>query len=202
MSDLVPSDTVAAIVLAAGESRRMGRPKLLLQHAGETLLARAVRTLLPVTPAITVVVGAYAEVYTSEAERLGASVVYNPDWLQGMAGSLSVGLDALSAEITATLIVLPDQPFVTSDHLRTLISTHHTTEAPLVVSRYADSDVTGAPVLLHRSLFDAARRLSGDRGAKYLARDYPTAEVVLDNPNDIDTPADTLQLDVSNPLLD
>lgn len=198
MPDPVSSDTVAAIVLAAGESRRMGRPKLLLQHAGETLLARALRVTSSVTSSIVVVVGAYAEVYTSEAKRLGASVVYNSDWSQGMARSLAVGLDALSAEITATLIVLPDQPFVTTEHLRTLISTHHTTEAPLVVSRYRDSDVTGAPVLLHRSLFDAARRLSGDRGAKYLARDVPSAEVVLDNPNDIDTPADIARLDVSN----
>ncbi len=180
----------------------MGRPKLLFQHAGETLLARALRITSPVTPSIVVVVGAYAEVYTSEAKRFEASVVYNPAWQQGMARSLAVGLDALSADVTATLIVLPDQPFVTTDHLHKLLGTHRITHAPLVVSRYADSDVTGAPVLLHRSLFDAARRLSGDRGAKYLARDVPSAEVVLDNPNDIDTPADLFQLDVSTPSVD
>ncbi|MDZ7704868.1 MAG: nucleotidyltransferase family protein [Trueperaceae bacterium] len=195
-------ERIAAIVLAAGESRRMGRPKLLLQHAGETLLARALRITAPVTSSTTVVVGAYAERYTPEARRLGAAVVYNPDWPQGMASSLVVGLDALSAEVSATLIVLPDQPFVTTDHLQNLLDTHHATGTPLVVSRYADSDVTGAPVLLHRSLFDAARRLSGDRGAKHLARHAPTAEVVLDNPKDIDTPADVAQLDVSKSSLD
>jgi len=180
----------------------MGRPKLLLQHAGETLLARALRVTSSVTPSIVVVVGAYAEVYMSEAKQSGVSTVYNPDWPQGMASSLAVGLDALSAEVTATLIVLPDQPFVTTDHLQNLLDTHHTTGMPLVVSRYAGSDVTGAPVLLHRSLFDAARRLSGDRGAKYLARHAPTAEVVLDNPKDIDTPADVAQLDVPKSSLD
>lgn len=180
---------VAGVVLAAGESRRMGFAKLLLQHRGQSLLARAVATAGQVCDTVWAVVGAYPRRYGNEAKAAGAEVVVNPDWEEGLASSLRRGIEALPPGFGAALILLADQPFVEKGHLEALLERRRTDGCDLVLSRY--EGVLGAPALVDRSLFPQIANLRGDRGARALT---PVAssvgEVPLRAAHDVDTPED------------
>ena len=177
---------VAGVVLAAGESRRMGFAKLLLRHRGQSLLARAVATASQVCDAVWVVVGAFERRYRDEAEAAGATVVMNPGWEEGLATSLRRGVEALPAEYDAAFILLADQPFVGKGHLEALLERHLTDGCDLVLSRY--QGVVGAPALVHRSLFPQLLTLQGDRGARALTHVASSVgEVPLGAAHDVDT---------------
>jgi molybdenum cofactor cytidylyltransferase len=182
------------LILAGGESRRMGLPKLMLVYKDKSLLAHAIAKAKAVTPKGLVVVGAYAEDYQAEAEKEGAKVIRNPEWAEGLASSLRVGIASLSKNVEAALIILPDQLFVPPQHLQTLVETWHNTKAELVFSRY--EGIVGAPCVIARSLFGKVQTLRGDKGAKALVRDGVTvAEVELEHFQDIDTPEDARRLE-------
>ncbi len=177
------------MVLAAGESRRMGFAKLLLRHRGKSLLARAVATAAQICDAVWVVVGAYPRRYGTEAEAAGAEVVVNPDWEEGLASSLRRGVEALPAEYGVAFILLADQPFVEKRHLQTLLERRRTDGCDLVLSRY--EGVLGAPALVDRPLFPQIMTLRGDRGARALTRVASSVgEVPLRTPQDVDSPED------------
>lgn len=186
-------DEVAVVILAGGASRRMGEPKLVLRHAGETLLARAILTARAVSSRVSVVVGAYPELYGEQARRLGAAVVTNTAWDEGLASSLQQGVAALSDDIEAALILLGDQPFVAVHHARALVARYRETAAELVFSSY--QGVLGAPTVIARGAFDKVDTLKGDVGAKALiplvAR---VEELPLETFEDIDTPDDRSRL--------
>ena len=181
---------IAAIVLAGGESRRMGFPKLTLEHAGQTLLAGAIYKAKQVSDLVIVVVGAYPEVYAPIAEAAGAQVVENLAWASGLASSVQVGIGALPEEVEGALVLLADQPFVTPEHLRALIDTHYTSKAPLVFSAY--EGVEGAPSFVGRKVFAEVATLTGDKGLRGLGR--ARATVPLERPFDVDTPEDAERL--------
>jgi molybdenum cofactor cytidylyltransferase len=182
------------LILAGGESRRMGLPKLLLAYKDKSLLAHAIAKAKAVTPKGLVVVGAYAEDYQAEAEKEGAKVIRNPEWAEGLASSLRVGIASLAKNVEAALIMLPDQPFVPDQHLQKLVETWQDTRAQLVFSRY--QDILGAPCVIARSLFKEVQTLRGDKGARALVRDGVTvAEVELEHFQDIDTPEDAKLLE-------
>lgn len=168
----------------------MGFPKLTLKHAGQTLLAGAVHRANQVSDLVVVVVGAYPEVYAPIAEGAGATVVENPAWASGLASSLRVGIAALPEEVEGALVLLADQPFVTSEHLQALVSTYRTSKVPLVFSAY--KGVEGAPSFVGQALFARVATLTGDRGLRKLGG--ARATVSLERPFDVDTPEDAEQL--------
>lgn len=130
---------VAAIVLAAGSSRRMGRNKLLLDLAGETVVRRTVRSVVTAgLHPVVVVLGHEEERVRAEIADLPCRTVVNPRHTEGAATSLAAGVAAVPEEVAALVVVLADMPFVTAAMLRTLVERHHATGAPVVVSRYGD----------------------------------------------------------------
>ena len=131
---------LASIILAGGESRRMGEPKLLIKYQGKSLLAHAVEKALILSPYTTVVVGAYHNLYRTEALEHGANVIYAQDWLEGQGASLRAGFRSLDPHITHCYILLADQPFVPIDHLKNLYSTALVEDAALVFSSYDSLD--------------------------------------------------------------
>jgi molybdenum cofactor cytidylyltransferase len=184
---------IATLILAGGESKRMGFPKLTLEYQGSSLLRHAIQKAKVVSTKVVVVVGAYAQTYRAEAEKAGARVVENPEWLEGLASSLRVGVQSLNHQAEAALILLPDQPFVPTEHLHLLIKRRQETKAQLVFSRY--QGVLGAPCVISKSLFAEVQTLQGDKGAKALIREgVSVAEVELSESQDIDTPEDARQL--------
>jgi CTP:molybdopterin cytidylyltransferase MocA len=183
----------AGLLLAAGEGRRLGRPKALVEIGGVRLVDRGVRMLHDAgcTP-IVVVTGA------APTDVAGAVVVHNPDWRTGMASSLRAGLSALASDCPAVVIALVDQPLVTAAAVRRLRAAYDS-GARVAVATYAGEPRN--PVLIaHEHFADAAAGASGDVGARAFLRAHPELVVTVPcddvaDPADIDTPEDFERLD-------
>lgn len=172
MSGPAASDFVGTIVLAAGESSRLGQPKQLLPFAGATLLEHAVTTALRLQcgPVI-VVLGAYAEIIRPVLEKLPVQVAVNGDWREGMGASIRTGLLTLlasRAKPEAALITLCDQPLVTTEALASLIGAWRATRPPVAAARYAG--VLGVPAVFDSALFEELLGLPGAEGARPVIR--------------------------------
>jgi molybdenum cofactor cytidylyltransferase len=192
--------SVAAIVLAAGESRRLGQPKQLLMHGGETLLGRAIRLAneAGAGPVITVL-GANLEIICASVVLMNSILSINDRWENGISKSIHAGLKTLHAaapDAAGALILSCDQPRLASDHLRTLIETFAAQEEPsIVVSTYAN--VVGIPAVFPRMAFPDLLALRGDKGARALLLEPPCPLIAVPFPGgevDIDEPGDLAQL--------
>jgi molybdenum cofactor cytidylyltransferase len=186
---------VPAIILAAGASRRLGQPKQLVRIAGETLLARAIRVVrASASDPILVVLGAHHENIRAAADLSHVRVVINPDWEQGIATSIHAGIRELldlHPDAAAALLLVCDQPRLTTEHLRALIEAYEQAGEPkIVASRYAGT--TGIPAIFPKSQFAKLLALRGDEGARHLIRNSENPVVEVEFPNgeiDIDTPS-------------
>lgn len=179
---------MAGVLLAAGEGSRLGRPKALVQIAGQSLAARGVSLLRAGGAApVVVVTGAAA------AEPPGAVVVHNPDWRSGMGSSLAAGLTALPAAATAAVIALADQPLVGPEAVRRLIAAHHE-GASVAVAGYGGQPRN--PVLIARPHWaEVIAAAVGDTGARAFLRSHPELVTLVEcgdtgRPDDVDTPED------------
>jgi molybdenum cofactor cytidylyltransferase len=191
---------LATIVLAAGESTRMGRPKALLPDgSGVTFVTRLVRTFLAAAiDEVIVVTGARHDeiVATLARERFVVMprVVRNDDPARGQLSSLWAGLDAIrNADVDAVLMTLVDVPMVSEATVRAVVAAWRRNRAPIV--RPARGDDHGHPVLFDRSVFDELRRAPLDQGAKAVVHAHAAqlVNVSVDDDGefaDVDTPAD------------
>jgi molybdenum cofactor cytidylyltransferase len=175
---------VAAVVLAAGSSVRMGRNKLFLEIDGETLLRRTVRQAAGagLSPVV-VVIGPEAERVRRELEGLRAIVVPNPKHAGGMNVSLRKGIEAVPQEAAAAVVLLADMPLVSGSMVEAVVHRYRESRAPLVVSRYGHT--TAPPTLYDRRLFPEfgraplGREVVRDHWEEALVVDWP-AEDLLD----------------------
>jgi CTP:molybdopterin cytidylyltransferase MocA len=152
------------VVLAAGESSRLGRNKLLLRHEGESLVRRAVRLALATAPADAVIVlGDEGDAVYAELQGLAIRRVDCASWREGMGASLHSGLAALAKQCAGALVVVCDQPALDAAHLEALCAAWRAAPDDAAVSHYADR--FGVPALLPRAWF-AALPGRGDRGAR------------------------------------
>ncbi len=182
-----PVVKVAAIILAAGASTRMGQPKQLLKLRGERLLERAVRVAEQAgCGPVVVVLGASAELIQAECSLDHATVVMNPEWREGMASSIRCGVQQVDGKCDVALLMVCDQPAVTSDHLRKLVDrcTDGCIGGP-VASSYAGR--RGVPACFPASYFGELLLLRGDSGARHLLESTPAIELA-GGELDIDTP--------------
>lgn len=191
----------AAIILAAGASRRLGQPKQLLVYEGETLLERANRLASEAgaSPVITVLGAYFIEICAAIPQRDSVRVL-NDKWEQGIAGSIHAGLhalDAIAPESPGVLLMTCDQPRLTAAHLRALLDLFHTqTEPAIVASAYAST--LGIPATFPRGVFSDLLELRGDQGARALLVNPPCSLISVEFPGgevDIDEPADLAQLE-------
>ena len=189
---------IPAIVLAAGKSTRMGRPKAnLALDSGDTFLSRIVRTFRAAgIDDVVVVIGheAGAIVEAFSKSDAAARFVVNPDYENGQLSSLVKGLNAVDRPgVAAALVTLVDVPYVTPETVRVVVDRYLQTRAPIV--RPVHGDQHGHPVLIDRSLFDEIRRASPSVGAKAVVRAHASVagDVMVDDKGaflDIDTVAD------------
>ncbi|MDG2523782.1 nucleotidyltransferase family protein [Stenotrophomonas sp. HITSZ_GD] len=181
-----------AVVLAAGGSRRLGRPKQLLRREGETLLRRSVRLARASGAArVLVALGAQAARFRAELSGMAADVVEIADWPQGLGASLA-GVQAALGEpgVRRVLVLGCDQPALDLPHLIALLAEAEANEAQGAFSAY--TGVRGLPAVVAAQDWRAAR-FGGDEGLRALARDPARrfGQVVApDLAWDIDTPAD------------
>ena len=161
---------VSAVVLAAGNSTRMGEPKQLLLLGGRTLLERTLENVRAAeVDEVVLVLGAFAEKIRQELPAVffdALKVVVNRDYEQGMARSLREGLAAVIPQMDAALIVLADQPFVRPETIGRIIERYRQSDAEIVIPFYEGK--RGNPVLLDRSVFAEAMALQGDVGFRAL----------------------------------
>jgi molybdenum cofactor cytidylyltransferase len=185
---------IAAIILAAGSSSRMGSPKQILQFRGSSLLRRAATAAIDAgCDPVVVVTGANDDVSRRELNGLNVLEVWNGDWATGMASSIRAGVQRLGdTEIDAAILMLCDQPHVTADVIAALIAAHRDSASPIVASAYGGS--FGAPALFNRTLLPELAQLEGAAGAKHvIARHeaeahfvtFPAGEVDVDTPEDL-----------------
>lgn len=132
------ADRVGAVILAAGLSRRMGRPKMALPWGDTTIIGQVVRVLLAAGAApLVAVTGGSREVVEAALSGLPVTLAYNPDFANGaMLTSLQVGLRALPDDVTACLVALGDQPQIEVEVTRAVLSVYHQAGAQLIVPSY------------------------------------------------------------------
>ncbi len=191
--------TVAGVLLAAGSSRRMGRPKALLPFRGTTLLHHAIETLRSTacSPRI-VVVSLEVEKSCWQMKATDVALAVNPDPGAGLSSSLHVALRAIEAHDSAAngadsiegiLLTLVDQPLITVEHLNAILAAG--AETGLAATSWPGA--FGPPTFLYRSFFSSLKELRGDEGAKKILRaeraqlrlvTFPDAEMDVDDEAD------------------
>jgi molybdenum cofactor cytidylyltransferase len=189
------------IILAAGNSSRLGRPKQLLPYRGRTLLSHTVsETLDAGLHPVAVVTGAYHEEVKESLQGQSLRIIFNPAWEEGMASGIVAGLSnmlSVHSDIDAVIITVCDQPFISSALLSQLVGTFEMSGKGIIACTYADS--VGTPVLFGRSYFEQLLALGGSEGAKKLLKQYPADLATIRFPDghiDIDTEEDAERLEL------
>lgn len=166
---------IAGLILAAGESSRMGTDKALLAYRGRTFVETLCATLREAgLERIAVVLGHHAEEIRRAVNLEAAQVVTNPDYRHGQTSSLQAGLRALtSADLEGIVLCLVDHPSISVEVIRTLLKNFQQTGAPLVVPTFGGR--RGHPVLIGRPLFKELLDLGPESGANTVIRKHQEA---------------------------
>lgn len=176
---------LAAVVLAAGASTRLGEVKQLVQFGSENLLERAVRVARDAECSpVVVVLGASAATVRARSELGDAVVVVNEDWAEGMGSSIRAGVGALR-DVGGCVVMTCDMPAVTTAHLRALMGSGEVT-----ASSYAGR--RGVPAYFPVDTFTSLMELHGDVGARDLLRSARCVELA-GGELDIDTVEDMVR---------
>ena len=179
---------VAGLVLAAGASTRLGQPKQLLPFGGTTMLERVVsetRAAAALDQVVVVIGGAAAQV-RQRVDFGSATVVENPEFVEGCASSYRTGLAALDARAEAVAVLLGDQPGVDRTVIDLVVGSWRSAPAPIMLASYRGR--LGHPMIFARSLFEPLAALQGDKAAWKLVDAHPdwTRPVALDRPYPFD----------------
>lgn len=188
---------VAALVLAAGGSSRLGRPKQLLRYANNSLVRRTVEAAhrAGCSP-ILVVVGRDRAAIAAELANLAVDLLPNDSWESGIGTSIRAGMGALSAA-AAVVILTCDQPYVSAELISRLIEQQGSSQREMVASSYAGT--IGVPALFTHACFEKLLSLGNEQGAKalLLAQADEVGRVdFAEGAVDIDTPEDYADLSV------
>ncbi len=181
---------IAGVVLAAGTSSRVGRPKMILPLGGRPVLQHVLDAAVAAgLEEIAVVLGHSADQIQREVEiRPPARAVINPDYESGQSSSLRAGLRALGPAARAAVILLGDQPGMGAEAIRRVIAEYGRTGGAVVQAYYRGA--RGHPVLLDRRVWADAEKVEGDRGARDLIERHPEwvvpVEFDREAPPDID----------------
>ncbi len=186
---------LAGILLAAGASDRLGRPKQLVRLAGETLIRRQAALLSAHATDTVVVLGAHAEEIAAELAKLPVRIQRNAAWSEGMGASLACGVAALHPHTEAVLVLLCDQYRLGANDLASLTAAWHRSPDAPVVARWPGA--FGPPAIFPRSCFEDLSRLSGEGGARKIVEAPGSGTVFVDLVNaeyDLDEAGDLQQL--------
>ena len=184
---------IAAIVLAAGLSRRMGQAKLLMKVGGRAIIRYVVESVLAGgVDSVWVVTGPDVEPIEAALAGFEVQIVVNPAPEEGQAGSVRTGIAALPPSVDAVLIALGDQPSLAPSIIPALLAARRASPKLIVAPRYRDGQ--GNPVLFKREIFPELLRLTGDLGARPIIQKEPArvewVDLDLPMPPDVDTPDD------------
>ncbi len=186
---------IGIILLAAGESKRMGSPKQLLDIDGKSLLRRTAEVALATDCyPIVMVIGANKAQIAPEIIGLPLTVIDNPMWAEGMSSSVKMGMAGLYMtykDVEAIIMLVCDQPYLSVSLLERMIEIYEAKKPLIVACKYGDQ--IGVPALFDRKLFDELLTLTGDKGAKPVVMNHldDTHLVTFEAGSvDLDTPED------------
>ena len=186
---------LSILLLAAGSSSRLGRSKQLLKVDSESLLLRSSNLSLQVSKNVFVVLGSNFEEHVQSIKHLSVAIVENKEWERGIGSSLKAGLRQIvekNPETKSVIILVCDQPLLTSSHLSKLAEVGEATNKLIVSSLY--NNVLGVPALFKKELFNELLKLDDSEGARKLIQqkkndveivDFPGGEIDLDTPEDV-----------------
>jgi molybdenum cofactor cytidylyltransferase len=187
--------TCGIIILAAGNSSRLGRAKQLLSFNGKSLLKHVLDEAEAIDEAeVIVVLGSEKELLEEEVKGSTATICYNANWAEGMGGSIQFGvreLLQLQPDISCCIIAVCDQPYLTTALLKTLLYKFKSSDCGIIASSYADT--IGTPALFSKSHFTDLLQLKGPEGAKKLLKAFENEVTLVDFDKgeiDIDTEID------------
>lgn len=186
----------AILLLAAGNSSRLGQPKQLLKWKEQSLLEHTLTKALCITQDIYVVTGGYQSQISPLLKKLKINELYFSEWKEGMGSSISFGLSQIlieKPELQKIMIILSDMPLVSEEHLLQLweASKQHA----IVISKY--EKIKGVPAVFDQSFFSELQKLKGDQGAKQFLQKYKNKIQIIESEIpylDIDTEKDYLTL--------
>lgn len=196
---------ILGIVLAAGMSRRLGRPKQLLMLDGTPLIVHIVdRALASNLDGLILVTGAHDADVRAAIEDRNVLLVHNPDFEEGQGSSLAAGITALNADVDAAVVLLGDQPGISPEVINRAIKARRESGPPVVMARYGNQ--LGHPVLFGYELFSKLGNLTADTGGREIVRDHQDSLVLVDGgadapPPDVDTEEAWAQLQSQWPSL-
>ncbi|WP_296705600.1 nucleotidyltransferase family protein [Algoriphagus sp.] len=188
------------IILAAGESSRLGYPKQIARYKDKTLLQYAIDAANGSKAEKKVLVlGAFKDEIKKTFSGASIPNIPNPNWGKGMASTLIKGLEYLQKinPVDQVIIMLCDQPFVDSKLLNKLIATQKKTGKGIVACEY--SKTFGVPILFGNAYFEELMKLTGDEGAKKIAQAHSDDLELVSFPKgktDVDTEADLRDLNL------
>lgn len=187
------------IILAAGNSSRLGEPKQLLQYQNKSLIRHVAETALEaIMYPIIIVTGSNENLIVDELSELPVHFIQNNDWQEGMASSIRIGtseLLRLNPTVQSVILAVSDQPFVTSQLFLDLIEKAEISSESIVACSYENT--IGTPVLFQKKYFDSLLALNGSEGAKKLLKQFKDNVVSVPFPLggiDIDTKEDYQKL--------
>jgi len=195
---MVMAGSTALIILAAGSSSRLGQAKQQLVFQGSSLLQRAITAgLRSECMRPLVILGARHEILSREINPEQVDILINPNWQEGMATSIKVGIQRLMEKGAAdqVILMLCDQPYVDEKILNQLIAAKKKTDKAIIACSYQNT--AGVPALFDRSIFPHLMQLKGKEGAKKIIQRYGESLSLLPFPLgrfDIDTPDDYRRL--------
>lgn len=186
---------VTGVILAAGQGRRMGKPKQLLSLGGEAMVLHVARTACQAGfDEVIVITGAYELAVKKVLQDLPLQIIYNEEWEQGQATSVKKAVQSIPDKKQAVVFLLADQPLVSVVLINKLINVYHETNASIIIPRALNQQ--GNPVLFDLGVWRSALlQLSGDEGARQIIRKNQEAVHYIELLNgqiflDVDTPAE------------
>lgn len=182
------------IILAAGESRRMGYPKPLLKIGRQTFIEHIAGTMLAVVPRLVIVLGANSDrVRAAIPHDARIAIVENPNYERGQLSSLKVGLGAILPDAAGALVHLGDHPMVRMETFQAIVDSYNETGKPIAIARH--NGHRGHPVIFDRELFAELQSCPEEEGARHVVNADPTRIAYVDSDDsginlDLDTPSD------------
>ena len=184
------TEKLSILILAAGNSSRLGSPKQLIEFEGQTLIERITEIALTISEEVLIVLGGNADQILPKLAKFEntISTVFNPDWEEGMGTSIRIGVEKLAKNSDSIIVLLSDQPFISKVLLQNMVQIYAKTQNPIISCVY--NNTLGVPILFNKSIFSELLKLSGDKGAKSFLHLYENKISTVDFPEgiiDIDT---------------
>ena len=201
---MTSAPNIAIVILAAGASKRMGKPKQLLKWGEGTLICHSIKIASEVNPKnIYIVLGAHFEFIKNNIETSNVTILNNIHWEKGLGTSIACAVEHLQnskSNVDGVLITLCDQPLITSDFLKLLVSKFQSGKNQIIATSYGN-EKPGVPALFDKIYFNELMALSDDQGAKAILKKYENQVVSVLPPEknvDLDTKEDYTNLYQSN----